>query len=96
MQQTTTKYFCDNCKDEVSMTEYLEGTQIDITVKLANPKGGAGQVAGVRMTLCKKCSEELGIINTQEYHSYNYSQGKLRDTIEKAKTKIISMIYKRS
>lgn len=95
MQQTITKYFCDYCKDEVSMTEYIEGTKIDIRVSLANPKGGCGQVAGQSMNICKKCSEELGIVNSEEYHMYTYSQSRLRDTIGKVKTKIVDMFYKK-
>lgn len=96
MQQTINKYFCDYCKHEVSMTEYIEGTKIDIKVSLANPKGGAGQVSGVRMILCKKCSEDLGIVNTEEYHIYTNSQSRLGNAIEKIKTKIIDMFYKKS
>ena len=48
------------------------------------------------MTLCKKCSEDLGIINTEEYHDYIYSQSRLGDTIEKIKTMIIDMFFKKS
>lgn len=95
MQQTINKYFCDYCKNEVSMTEHIEGTKIDIKVSLVNPKGGCGQVSGVSMVLCKKCSEELGIINSEEYHSYIYSQSRLRDTIKNIKTKIVDMLFKK-
>lgn len=95
MQQTINKYFCDYCEDEVSMTEYIEGTKIDIKVSLANPKGGCGQIAGVSMVLCKKCSEKLGIVNAEEYHIYTNSQSRLRNTIEKVKTKIVGMLNKK-
>ena len=95
MIKTITKYICDYCKDEVSMTEYTQGTKITIRVELENPKGGAGQVAGQSMNICKKCSEELGIINKQEYHAYTYSQGRLRDTIGEIKIKIVNMFYKK-
>lgn len=95
MIETITKYICDYCKNEVSMTEYGQGTKIGIRVELENPKGGAGQVAGQSMNICKSCSEELGIINSEEYHSYMYSQSRLRDTIGKVKIKIVDMFYKK-
>lgn len=95
MIQTITKHICDYCKSEVSMTEYTQGTKIDIRVSLENPKGGCGQVAGQSMNICKKCSEELGIINSEKYHDYTYSQGRLRDAIGEIKTKIINMFYKK-
>ena len=94
MIETITKYICDYCKNEVSMTEYSQGTKIGIRVELENPKGRCGQVAGQSMNICKTCSEELGIINSEEYHIYTYSQSRLRDTIKKIKTKIIDMFYK--
>lgn len=95
MIETITKYICDYCKNEVSYTEYTQGVKISIRAELAHPEGKCGQVAGRSMNICKKCSEELGIVNSEEYHMYTYSQSRLRDTIGKVKTKIVDMFYKK-
>ena len=95
MQQEIKKYFCDYCINEMNESEYQQGVKIGVRVDLPNPKGGCGQVAGANMILCKKCSEDLGIVNKNEYHDYTYSQSRLRDTIKEIKNKIIDMLYKK-
>ena len=92
VRQVIEKYSCDYCKGEMCQHDYQQGVKITIQVDLPNPKGGCGQASGIEMVLCKVCSEDLGIVNSKEYHDYTYSQSKLKGTIEKFKTKILDRL----
>lgn len=94
MEVTTVKYSCDYCENEMSKFEYEKAIKITLVVDLPNPKGGCGQHAGIRMVLCDTCSEKIGIVNSEEYHKYTYSQFKLTQVIEKYKTKILDLFKK--
>ena len=95
MKQVIEKYFCDNCEDEMDGFEYRQCTKLSIRVDLPHPEGRCGQVEGEQMVICSKCSEELGIVNSKEYHSYNYSKEKFKNTIREIKTKIVAMYFKK-
>lgn len=95
MIETTTKYICDYCENEVSLSEYECGLKININVIIQNPKSYGQQVASQEMNICKNCSERLGIVNSEEYHNYTYSQGSLRNAIGQIRVKIIDMFYKK-
>jgi hypothetical protein len=82
---------CDNCNEEMSEFEYEQAIKITITADLPHPEGKCGQHCGITMKLCKKCSEELGIVNTEEYHNYTYSQNRFIDKIRECKAKILKM-----
>ena len=96
MQQTITKYYCDYCNGEMGESEYEQRTKLGVRVDLPNPNGKCGQVAGVSMSLCKECSENMGIINSKEYHDYNYSKGKLTDVVEENKRTFLDVLFGRN
>jgi hypothetical protein len=92
VKHTVVKCNCDYCTEEMDEFEYEKAPTVTIRVDLPNPKGGAGQVAATVMKLCNKCSEKVGIYNSEEYHGYVYSNSRLVSTIEKCKTKILSLL----
>jgi sulfur relay (sulfurtransferase) complex TusBCD TusD component (DsrE family) len=75
--------------------EYEQAIKITISADLPNPQGKCGQFGGITMKLCKKCSEELGIINSEEYHNYTYSHSRFISKIKECKTKILKLCFKK-
>jgi hypothetical protein len=74
--------------------EYEQALKITITADLPHPQGKCGQHGSISMNLCKKCSEEIGIVNSEEYHDYTYSQNRFIDKIRECKTKILKLCSK--
>lgn len=95
MKQIIEKYSCDNCKDEMHSWEYMNAVKLSLSIALPNPKGGSGQASHIKMVICEKCTKELGIVNSNEYHGYDYSQSRLSNTFDKIKGKILDMCFKK-
>jgi DNA-directed RNA polymerase subunit RPC12/RpoP len=96
MEETITKYYCDQCKSEMNEWDYKMGPQVTIKVHMPNQKGGCGQVAGVNLVLCSTCAANFGIENKEDYHKYADSSGRLYNLVNKVKTNILDMFFKRT
>lgn len=92
---TDTKYYCDYCNKEIDFNEYKKGTKVTLIADLENPKGGCGAREGISLKLCNECSKNIGIVNDKEYHSYTYSNSRLKAVIEKNKNKILKLFFKK-
>lgn len=95
MKTTIVKCSCDYCNAEMNEYEYENAIKVTVKVNLPNPKGGCGQMSAIEMKLCDKCSKDIGIINSQEYHSYIDSQNRLTTTIKKCKDKILKLCFEK-
>lgn len=93
MKETIVKCTCDYCKAEMSEYEYEKATKIDIRVEVPNYKGGAGETSGTRMKICNKCSEKLGIINSEIHNGFVGEKGRIKAAIEKGKIAILGMFF---
>lgn len=91
MKETFIKCTCDYCKSEMFEYEYDRATKIIIRVDVPNQKGGAGECNGVAMSICNKCSEELGIVNSEIHNGLIGDRERIKTALEKCKTKILDM-----
>lgn len=96
MKQIIEKYFCDYCNREMSEFEYEQRTRLGVRIDLPNPSGKCGQVAGINMSLCQECTENMGIVNSEEYHDYNYSKGRLTEAIKENKNTLLDVLFRRN
>lgn len=94
MVSTIIKYYCDYCESEMSKHQYEQSTTVNVGVSLPNVSSGCGQTSGFQMKLCENCSEMIGIVNSKEYHDYNYSNNKLKDKLIEFKNNIIDTVFK--
>ena len=95
MIEETIKYSCDYCEADMTQGEYESGVDLTITVHLPHPEGKCGQVSEISMRICEKCSTELGIVNSKEYHNFMYSATRLKNKIIEIKNKIIEFCFRK-
>lgn len=91
-----TKYYCDYCNKEIKEEEYRLGAKVELVIDLQNPKiGMCGERSATSLKLCYDCSKSIGIINNEEYHSYNYSHSRLKKLLENNKKNFLSLFIKK-
>lgn len=96
MKEVIENYYCDYCKNEMSNLDYKIAPNIKIRVDLPNPKGGPREIAIADMVLCEKCSEGIGLVNSEEYHTTIHASTRLFKTVENIKTNILGLVFKKN
>lgn len=70
MIETITKYYCDNCKQEVKDLN-KDLTKVNLSMKLDETRGPSFNIE-----ICEPCMKELGFIETTERNyisNYNHA-----------------------
>lgn len=96
MIQETKKYICDYCDTEMNKFEYELAPSLSVSISLPHPEGKCGESSSTRMIICDKCSKELGIVNSMEYHTSVYSQQKLGKRVIELKKNIVDFCFKKT
>jgi hypothetical protein len=79
------------------MSEYKYDTATKITIRLdvPNQRGGCGECNGIQMIICNKCSEEIGIVNSEIHNGQMNSHGRILKALEANKQKILNMVFRK-
>lgn len=95
MRMEYVKCACDYCNADMLEHEYNNATKVSIKLDIPNQKGGCGECSGIHMVICNKCSNEIGIVNSEIHNGQMNSKSRILRALENNKQKIINMVFRK-
>ena len=93
MKHTTTKCYCDRCKEEMGELAYEEAVQVAVIAYVPNPKGGCREQGSKKYTVCNKCAEAFGIKPAEIHSGMMGADRRVTDAITQFGLDIIKFVF---